>query len=170
MSGMKAVKVLMSVLVEHPGTHHGREIVKGTVDEIPEELFEDLRAAGYVEALGAKKGAALRDDGPTVAEYVSAGYSASDYPPKGYTSRSTPEEIADAVQLENEAAAKVKADEKAAKALAKKRDALMAKLAELSDEDLAKIAADGKVSVEGADRDAIVAAIVDADLAADQAS
>jgi hypothetical protein len=35
----------------------------------------------------------LKEDGPTVAEYVSAGYKAVDYPPKGYASKSTQEEI-----------------------------------------------------------------------------
>ncbi|OYY60772.1 MAG: hypothetical protein B7Y61_23070 [Rhizobiales bacterium 35-66-30] len=39
----------------------------------------------------------LRHDGPTVAEYVAAGYLASNYPPLGYASRSTEEEIAAAV-------------------------------------------------------------------------
>jgi hypothetical protein len=40
---------------------------------------------------------ALRDDGPTVAEYVAAGYQATNYPPRGFTSRSTPKEIAEAI-------------------------------------------------------------------------
>jgi len=39
----------------------------------------------------------VKRDGPTVAEWVAAGYSASSYPPTGYQSRSTPEEIAAAV-------------------------------------------------------------------------
>ncbi|KOX49881.1 hypothetical protein ADL19_19670 [Streptomyces purpurogeneiscleroticus] len=46
-------------------------------------------------------GAARRDrdrtDGPTVEEYVASGYRAENYPPEGYVSRSTPEEIAAAV-------------------------------------------------------------------------
>lgn len=42
----------------------------------------------------------LRQDGPTVAEYVAAGYKASRYPPSRYASRSTPEEIAAAVEAE----------------------------------------------------------------------
>jgi hypothetical protein len=41
--------------------------------------------------------APLRQDGPTVAEYVAAGYKAASYPPAGYASRSTPEEIAAAI-------------------------------------------------------------------------
>ncbi|TGS80951.1 hypothetical protein EN818_30770, partial [Mesorhizobium sp. M3A.F.Ca.ET.175.01.1.1] len=137
---MKAVNVLQTVRVADGGNIHGREIVKGTEDEVPEELFEGLEKAGYVEAVGRKKGkAALPDDGPTIAEYIAAGYPAASYPPVGYTSRSTEEEIATAVKAEEDAAAKAKADEKAAKALAKKRDAMLADLAVLSDDDLAKI-------------------------------
>ncbi|MBX5238629.1 hypothetical protein [Rhizobium sp. NLR22b] len=51
--------------------------------------------AAYRAALEAT--GVLRQDGPTVEEYVAAGYSASVYPPKGYASRSTPEEIAAAI-------------------------------------------------------------------------
>lgn len=39
----------------------------------------------------------LRTDGPTVAEFVTAGYLASNYPPTGYASRSSNEEVAAAV-------------------------------------------------------------------------
>lgn len=42
-------------------------------------------------------GGALRTDGPTVAEYVERGYLAVNYPPEGYASRSTAEEIAAAI-------------------------------------------------------------------------
>lgn len=64
-----------------------------------------LRGQGYtiVDAVFAPPGAKtaeaeeLRDDGPTVTEFVAAGYPAASYPPKGYASRSTPEEIALAV-------------------------------------------------------------------------
>lgn len=56
MSAMKAVAVLISVRVAEAGNHYGREIIKGTEDEIPEELFPSLSKAGYVEAIGGKKG------------------------------------------------------------------------------------------------------------------
>lgn len=36
----------------------------------------------------------LRLDGPTIAEFVAAGYPVASYPPDGYASRSTAEEIA----------------------------------------------------------------------------
>jgi hypothetical protein len=39
----------------------------------------------------------LRTDGPTVAEYVAAGYLAANYPPQGYASRSSEDEIAAAI-------------------------------------------------------------------------
>lgn len=63
----------------------------------------ELIAAGFriIDAVYAPKDvmvhANLRDDGPTVAEFVAAGYRAANYPPSGYASRSTPEEIAEAI-------------------------------------------------------------------------
>ena len=53
-------------------------------------------------------GGKAASNGPTVEEFVAAGYRAADYPPQGYESRSTPEEIAAAVdrqRSEAEAAA-----------------------------------------------------------------
>ncbi len=44
---------------------------------------------------------ALRTDGPTVAEYVAAGYQAENYPPEGWASRSTDEEIAAAIAAQS---------------------------------------------------------------------
>jgi hypothetical protein len=38
--------------------------------------------------------------GPTIAEWVAAGYKAGAYPPRGYESKSTPEEIAAAIDAE----------------------------------------------------------------------
>ncbi|RUU29759.1 hypothetical protein [Mesorhizobium sp. M6A.T.Ce.TU.016.01.1.1] len=151
----------MSVRVAEIGNLYGREIIKGTDDEIPAELFGDLEAAGYVAERGGKTmKVALRDDGPTIAEYVAAGYPASNYPPEGYASRSTPEEIADAVKA-------AKADEKAAKAAAKKRDAILADLAGLSDEDLAKVVDAEKIAVvDGDSKEVVVGKIADARMAA----
>lgn len=51
------------------------------------------------------KPAELKQDGPTVVEYVKAGYSAKDYPPAGYASKSTAEEIAAVIKAEEDAAA-----------------------------------------------------------------
>jgi hypothetical protein len=60
----------------------------------------------------------LRQDGPTVAEYVKAGYSAKTYPPAGYAGKSTAEEVAEAVKAEEAAAiAKAKSPESVKAAL-----------------------------------------------------
>ncbi|ESY89026.1 hypothetical protein X739_00550 [Mesorhizobium sp. LNHC220B00] len=158
---MKAVAVLMSVRVAEVGNLHGREIIKGTDDEIPAELFDDLEAAGYVAELGGrgkKKADALRDDGPTIADFVAAGYLASNYPPEGYASKSTAKEIAAAVKAEAKANAEVET---------KLREAMLADLAMLSDEDLAKMADAEKIPVvDGDTKDVIIGKIVDARIAA----
>jgi hypothetical protein len=61
-------------------------------------------------------------DGPTVEEFVERGYSAKNYPPPGYASRSTPEAIKAAVDKENEAIKKADDERKAREAeLAKER-------------------------------------------------
>lgn len=47
----------------------------------------------------------LRLDGPTVAEYVEAGYLAANYPPEGYASRSTEEDVAAAITAQGASSA-----------------------------------------------------------------
>lgn len=74
---------------------------EGTPRELSQADFERLEAKGAVRL--ASDGDGLRQDGPTVADYVAAGYKASSYPPHGYVSRSTPEEIAVAVAAEKAA-------------------------------------------------------------------
>jgi hypothetical protein len=66
-------------------------------------IIEAYKRAG-IKVTGADENG-LRTDGPTVAEYVEAGYQAGNYPPTGYASRSTAEEIDAAI-----AAQKPKAD------------------------------------------------------------
>lgn len=61
---------------------------------------EHLRVAEYI---GGQAALVLRDDGPTVAEFVEAGYLAANYPPEGYTSRSSKEEIDAAIELQKAA-------------------------------------------------------------------
>ncbi|MGN8004167.1 hypothetical protein ACTJKQ_13345 [Acidovorax sp. 22279] len=61
------------------------------------QQFIDAGSAQRVQEGVAAPGTALRDDGPTVQEFVAAGYLAVNYPPAGYASKSTPEEIAAAV-------------------------------------------------------------------------
>lgn len=66
----------------------------------------------------------LKQDGPTVEQWVEASYQAADYPPTGYASKSTPEEIAAAIAAQAEAraiadaAAKTAAEAAAAEAAA----------------------------------------------------
>ncbi len=60
----------------------------------------------------AERGSQLKQDGPTVADFVKAGYLAKNYPPAGYASKSTDAEIADAIKAD-EAAAVAKAKEPA---------------------------------------------------------
>lgn len=74
---------------------------EGAIRELSQADFERLKAKGAVRP--AADGDVLRQDGPTIADYVAAGYKASSYPPHGYVSRSTPEEIAVAVAAENAA-------------------------------------------------------------------
>ncbi len=65
---------------------------------------------------------ALREDGPTVAEFVARGYLASNYPPEGYASRSSDEEIAEAVAAEAAKAELEKLTNKQLQELAKQED------------------------------------------------
>ncbi len=50
-----------------------------------------------------KEEASLKQDGPTVEEWVAAGYKASAYPPDGYASKSSKEEIDAAIAAEPKA-------------------------------------------------------------------
>lgn len=50
MSNIKC-RVLKSVRVAETGNPYGREIVRDTDDEVPAELFDDLKDEGYVAAL-----------------------------------------------------------------------------------------------------------------------
>ncbi|KQQ60150.1 hypothetical protein ASF84_05440 [Pseudomonas sp. Leaf127] len=65
------------------------------------KIIEAYQRAG-IKVSGAD-GDGLRLDGPTVSEFVAAGYKASNYPPQGYASRSTADEIEQALKLEQEA-------------------------------------------------------------------
>lgn len=51
-------------------------------------------------AEAANQGDGLRTDGPTIAEFVAAGYRAENYPPEGYASRSTDEEVKEAIEAQ----------------------------------------------------------------------
>lgn len=135
------VHVLKSVRVADPGSVHGRQIIKGVDDVVPTDVFDDLEKEGYVEKIGAKrKGkATLRDDGPTIAEFIAAGYPASKYPPEGYASRSTPDEIEAAMKAED-----------AAKAL----EAMRAELSKMTNAQLVELAGIEEIAVETDDNKA----------------
>ncbi|MFU2330319.1 HeH/LEM domain-containing protein [Pseudomonas sp. NFX98] len=60
---------------------------------------------GVAEYLDRQLQSNLRVDGPTIVEFIEAGYLASNYPPEGYESRSSKEEIDAAVQAQTEAEA-----------------------------------------------------------------
>ncbi|WP_316397344.1 hypothetical protein [Bradyrhizobium sp. 33ap4] len=70
--------------------------------DIPEAFF---KAQGHMTT-DSRPGwdAGLRQDGPTIAEWMAAGYRAEHYPPNGYASKSTEEEIA--LAIESQGAAK----------------------------------------------------------------
>lgn len=60
---------------------------------------EHLGVASYPNQLDAN---GLKLDGPTIAEFVAAGYPAVNYPPEGYASRSSQAEIDAAIEAEKE--------------------------------------------------------------------
>ena len=60
---------------------------------------EHLGVASYPNQLDAN---GLKLDGPTIAEFVEAGYLAVNYPPEGYASRSSQEEIDAAIETQKE--------------------------------------------------------------------
>lgn len=86
---------------------------EGTVREFSPADFERLVAKGAVRS--ADDGDELRQDGPTISEFIAAGYKAENYPPNGFASRSTPEEISVAIAAEGKSGA-----EKAAPAVENK--------------------------------------------------
>lgn len=70
------------------GPDHAYVIVKNAEEE--------------AEAMGGKP-AELKQDGPTVQQFVAAGYKASNYPPEGYASKSSDEEIKEEIAKEKPA-------------------------------------------------------------------
>lgn len=60
---------------------------------------------GVAEYLDRQSQSILRTDGPTIAEFIEAGYLASNYPPEGYVSRSSKEEIEAAIKAQQAAEA-----------------------------------------------------------------
>lgn len=94
------------VLKAFPCSFDGIHSVDLQVDDKRDfgSMAAGLKKAGLIGDIdGKEKSPAdteLRDDGPTVAEYVAKGYLAANYPPKGYASRSTREEIDAAIEAQ----------------------------------------------------------------------
>lgn len=85
------------------GGNHVIEIQTGeqeVSDRCALVAVEHLSVAAYLDGQGA---ADLRLDGPTIAEFVEAGYLATNYPPEGYASRSSQEEIDLATKAQKDA-------------------------------------------------------------------
>lgn len=89
-------------------TDDHKPIVEGMFPGVAARVFESLqelelpdsffKAVGHLKANAEQAWpSALREDGPTITEWVTAGYDARTYPPVGYTSRSTADEIAAAI-------------------------------------------------------------------------
>jgi len=170
-----AVDVLISIrIADDSAPIYGREILAGTSDEVPAELFADLEKAGYVVKAGAEH---PRTDGPTIAEWVARGYPAANYPPAGYASQSSAAEIAEAVEAEKAKAAagggssgdddeaKRKAEE-----AAKLKEAMEAELAAMTVAQLKDLAKEENVTLTAEDnrKDEIIARIVESRLAAEE--
>lgn len=63
-------------------------------DAVDDEALAAAAAEFVGEVEQAIAGGKLRADGPTIAEWVKAGYSAGNYPPRGYLSREPAEDLA----------------------------------------------------------------------------
>lgn len=66
--------------------------------------------AEILDAPAGKKAKALKQDGPTVEEWVEAGYDAAAYPPKGYAAKSSDAEIEAAIAKQKAAKSHVSED------------------------------------------------------------
>jgi hypothetical protein len=80
----------------------GEKVIVNNTEEEAAVLGHETKA----EAAQGWKEPILKNDGPTIKEYVAAGYKAKNYPPHGYASKSTQEEIDIAIKAETEAEAK----------------------------------------------------------------
>lgn len=90
----------MKIVAEFVEVRTGRRYRPDEGDAIDPPLdAEQIKRLVKAECLteGGEGVPTLRRDGPTIAEFVSAGYRADAYPPRGYASKSSPEEIAAAV-------------------------------------------------------------------------
>ena len=94
-------EVQMFALVPHTRAYHPAATLKMEAD---------------IAAKGKNPDGSDPDKGPTVQEFVTAGYDPKNYPPQGFNSRSTPEEIAKAIAEYEPAEFKGKTDAELLKA------------------------------------------------------
>ncbi|POA75357.1 HeH/LEM domain-containing protein [Pseudomonas sp. GW531-T4] len=86
-----------------PDGNHVVEVKAGEQDVSERCALVAVEHLGVAEYLDRQRSSDLRQDGPTIAEWIEAGYLAENYPPTGYVSRSSQEEIAAAIQLQKDA-------------------------------------------------------------------
>lgn len=84
------------------GVGPDKDVLAGSEHSVTRTRAAELKANGLVEIISDEDhpddgSEDLRTDGPTVEEYVAAGYPASAYPPSGYASRSSAEDVAHAI-------------------------------------------------------------------------
>lgn len=135
---------------------HSQNLQVGAVHDFG-SMAEGLKKAGLIGDPDGKEkspaGTELRDDGPTVAEHVAAGYLAVNYPPQGYASRSTQEEIAAAIEAQKDPGG----DNDAAKAA----EVIRTDFAKLTVAQLREKAAESKVQIaDDGRKDDIIDALV----------
>lgn len=94
------IKVIRDYCGEE-GTGPDKDVLAGQEFTVTRERGAALYANNLVEILEDDADPVLSDElrtnGPTVEEFVAAGYPALNYPPHGYLSRSTDDEIAAAI-------------------------------------------------------------------------
>ena len=94
---------IISVKKPFPFAVNGNQVIEVPVgeqdvsDRCALVAVEHLGVATYLDQQGSK---GLKLDGPTIAEFVEAGYQALNYPPTGFASRSTQEEIDAAIEAQ----------------------------------------------------------------------
>ena len=94
---------IISVKKPFPFAVNGNQVIEVPVgeqdvsDRCALVAVEHLGVATYLDQQG---GNGLKLDGPTIAEFVEAGYQALNYPPTGYASRSAQEEIDAAIEAQ----------------------------------------------------------------------
>lgn len=81
---------------------NGKEFGENSTVEMEKSQAEPLLILGALAPVIGD--AVLRQDGPTIEEFVAAGYSAKNYPPPGYAAISSDEDVAIWIALEEKAA------------------------------------------------------------------